>query len=163
MKQKESINTEVLVELVNRLAEISKWIAGEQPGLDAAYEKYQAFYIPVSAALKDFGIRLEYNGYAYILEAVRIIVDRNTFDIRLKTDVYPFPKDFAFFIAWGEIRMVTVCFFRSSRFISEILLNSDSCCGVSSGQSSSNVTGFCEASSTSLSSFAVGFLFDLRV
>ena len=89
MKQKESINTEVLVELVNKLAEISKWIAGEQPGLDAAYEKYQAFYIPVSEALKDFGIRLEYNGYAYILEAVRIIVDRNTYDIRLKTDVYP--------------------------------------------------------------------------
>ena len=89
MKQKESINTEVLVELVNKLAEISNWIAGDQKGLDSAYERYQAFYIPVSAALRDFGIRLEYNGYAYILEAVRIIVDRNTFDIRLKTDVYP--------------------------------------------------------------------------
>lgn len=93
MKQNESINTEILVELVNRLTEISKWIAGEQLGLDAAYEKYQAFYIPVSAALKDFGIRLEYNGYAYILEAVRIIVDRNTFDIRLNTDVYPYIAD----------------------------------------------------------------------
>ena len=89
MKKQETINTEVLVDLINQLSEISSWLAGEYTNIEGAHNRYQSFYVPVSDALKDFGINVEYNGYAYILEAVRIIIERNTYDVRLKTDVYP--------------------------------------------------------------------------
>lgn len=89
MKKQETINTDVLTDLINQLSEISRWLAGEYTSIEGARNRYTAFYVPISDALKDFGIRIEYNGYAYILEAVRIIVERNTYDVRLKTDVYP--------------------------------------------------------------------------
>ena len=89
MKKTQEINTEVLVDLINQLSEISKWLAGEYTSIERAYNRYQSFYVPLSDALKDFGIRIEYNGYAYILEAVRIIIERNNLDLSLKTDVYP--------------------------------------------------------------------------
>ena len=40
--------------------------------------------------------------------------------IRLRTEVYPRPRDFAFLSAWGESRSVTVCFRRPFRFSAEI-------------------------------------------
>ena len=88
MNKTQEINTEVLVDLINQLSEISKWLAGEYTSIEGAYNRYQSFYVPLSDALKDFGIRIEYNGYAYIQEAVRIIIERNNLDLNLKTDVY---------------------------------------------------------------------------
>ena len=89
MKKSEPLNTELLIELVNQLADISGWLVKECTSIDASYEKYQSFYIPATETLKEFGIRLKYNGYAYILEAVKILIERNTFDVRLNADVYP--------------------------------------------------------------------------
>jgi hypothetical protein len=89
MKKTHEINTDALVDLINQLAGISRWLAGEYTSIDGAYRRYQSFYVPVTDALRDFGIRMEYNGYAYILEAVKLIIERDNYDVRLKTDVYP--------------------------------------------------------------------------
>ena len=89
MKKEESLNTDVLIDLINQLTDIGGWLAREQSSIDASYEKYNSFYIPASNALKEFGIRIDYNGYAYIMEAVKIIIERDTLDVRLSSDIYP--------------------------------------------------------------------------
>lgn len=39
--------------------------------------------------LNEYGIRESNKGYVYIIDAVRIILQLGTFDIRLNTDIYP--------------------------------------------------------------------------
>ena len=113
MKNAESINTETLVDLINQLTEINKWLTldhstrNEHPvkrkptgeflfDFDPSaavtkedYERYQAFYTPATEVLRKMGIRPEHTGYSYILDAVKIVIDRKTYEIRLKNDVYP--------------------------------------------------------------------------
>ena len=41
------------------------------------------------AAYYEFGIHIGTNGYSYLIEALKIIIDRERYDVRMKTDVYP--------------------------------------------------------------------------
>lgn len=57
---------------------------------DDAYRKYVSFIFSISDILEDFGIPVKNNGYAYIVDAVMIIMDQNRLDIKLENDVYPY-------------------------------------------------------------------------
>lgn len=59
------------------------------PGSLNEYKEYFAFLDIVSQVLNDYGIRISNNGYAYIMDAVKIIIDRDSFDLRLNNDIYP--------------------------------------------------------------------------
>jgi len=51
---------------------------------------YSSFMRAVTDCLKDFGIHINNNGYSYIIEAVKILLDYGSFDVRMINDVYPF-------------------------------------------------------------------------
>ncbi len=113
MKNAESINTETLIDLINELSEINKWLTIDQSARNRhhgkrrptgefffdfdpsaavskeEYERYQAFYNPATEILRKMGIRPEHIGYSYILDAVKIVIDRKTYEVRLKNDIYP--------------------------------------------------------------------------
>ncbi|MBR0400691.1 MAG: hypothetical protein IJH95_07770 [Mogibacterium sp.] len=54
------------------------------------YKQYVAFSSAVTDILSDYGIDPGLSGYTYIEDAVMIILDLNTFDLRLNNDVYPY-------------------------------------------------------------------------
>ncbi len=54
------------------------------------YRQYVAFSTAVTEILHDYGIDPGLSGYTYIEDAVMIILDLNTFDLRLNNDVYPY-------------------------------------------------------------------------
>lgn len=54
------------------------------------YKQYIAFSTAVTDILSDYGIDPSLSGYTYIEDAVMIIIDLNTFDLRLSNDVYPY-------------------------------------------------------------------------
>lgn len=54
------------------------------------YRVYVSFINAITVVLKDFGICIKNNGYAYIIDAVMLIIDQNRLDIRLGSDIYPF-------------------------------------------------------------------------
>ncbi len=114
MKTPEKDNTDNLRILIDQLSAITQWISdngdirtimdasprakgtylfGFEPASDHTVndlERYQEFYALATVTLQEYGIKMEHNGYAYLLEAVRIVNDRNTSKVSLKTDVYPF-------------------------------------------------------------------------
>lgn len=53
------------------------------------YKRYHEFIDTVTCILNDFGIHIGCNGYSYIVEAVKLIVDRQRYDVRMKSDIYP--------------------------------------------------------------------------
>jgi hypothetical protein len=53
------------------------------------YAKYVIFMKSTVEVLKEFGIHTNNNGYSFMIDAVSIIMDMNTFDIKLNNDVYP--------------------------------------------------------------------------
>ena len=53
------------------------------------YRKYFTFLDTITPVLNEFGIHMGNNGYAYILDSVKIILDRESYDLRLKSDIYP--------------------------------------------------------------------------
>lgn len=53
------------------------------------YMRYFEFLETITSVLDEFGIHIGNNGYAYIMDAIKIIIDRETYDMRLKTDIYP--------------------------------------------------------------------------
>lgn len=111
MNNTPSIDHEALTALIGQLSELNNMLTeaqqGEQtdisgltspflfgfdikrdsPGKD--YGRYFTYMEIISSTLKEFGIRISNNGYAYISDALKLIIDRNSFDLRLKTDVYP--------------------------------------------------------------------------
>lgn len=52
-------------------------------------QKYMLFTLSIRDILSELGIHPNNNGYAYIIESVKIILDLNTLDIQLRNDVYP--------------------------------------------------------------------------
>ena len=60
-----------------------------EPATAEDYARYFEFMDTASGVLRDLGIRIGSNGYTYILDSVKIIVDRDMRDIRLSTDIYP--------------------------------------------------------------------------
>ena len=56
------------------------------------YRKYVAFINNISAVLAEFGISVNNNGYSYIVDAVMLIIDQNSLDIKLRDDIYPHIK-----------------------------------------------------------------------
>lgn len=58
-----------------------------------AYRKYVSFINAITKILEEFDINKRYNGYAYIIDAVMLIIDQNRLDIRLGDDVYPYIKE----------------------------------------------------------------------
>ncbi len=113
MKTPDKDNTDNLKILIDQLSAITQWISensdirkiiddspkangtylfGFEPASDQTVndlERYQEFYALTTVKLQEYGIKMEHNGYAYLLEAVRIVNERNTSKISLKTDVYP--------------------------------------------------------------------------
>lgn len=111
MENSHTIDTETLAALIGQLTELNRLLFEEQgdsvPDLsrlnkpflfgfdiDRAekrkdYGKYLAYMETISSVLREFGIRMGNNGYAYIMDALKIIIDRKSYDLRLKTDVYP--------------------------------------------------------------------------
>lgn len=105
------VDLEALTALISQLSELNKALSEEQAGLNSApprlskpflfgfdisrdgrrkdYGRYLAYMETINTVLREFGIRLGNNGYAYITDAVKIIIDRKSYDLRLKTDVYP--------------------------------------------------------------------------
>lgn len=105
-----SIDSAILLDITRHLAEINENIAGRQPSPydednaagsnlfgfelrgNASAEEYRRYYTfldTITDVLSDFGIHLGNNGYAYMMDAVKIIIDRNSLDMRLKSDIYP--------------------------------------------------------------------------
>jgi hypothetical protein len=65
-------------------------------GLDATVRhsgeeiaEYYEFLNNSTAVLNEFGIHIGTNGYSYLIDAIKIIIDRERYDVRMKTDVYP--------------------------------------------------------------------------
>ena len=50
---------------------------------------YCEFLRCCTTVLNEFGIHIGTNGYSYLIEAIKIIIDRERYDVRMKTDVYP--------------------------------------------------------------------------
>jgi hypothetical protein len=50
---------------------------------------YYEFLNSSTSVLNEFGIHIGTNGYSYLIEALKIIIDREIYDVRMKTDVYP--------------------------------------------------------------------------
>lgn len=114
MMNKRAVEREVLSDLVAQLSELSKLIAEERedypvrmPAFSRAslfgfdlngpagnydrsdYERYYAYMEIINEKMREFGLHIGNNGYAYILDAVKIILDMNSYDFRLTTDIYP--------------------------------------------------------------------------
>lgn len=53
------------------------------------YRRYYIFLELINNVLREFGIHIGNNGYSYIVDSVKIIIDRKDCDIRLKSDIYP--------------------------------------------------------------------------
>lgn len=53
------------------------------------YERYYTFLNIINSVLVEFGIHMGCSGYAYMIDAVKIIIDRRSYEVRLKTDIYP--------------------------------------------------------------------------
>lgn len=53
------------------------------------YGKYYTYMNHIHSILNEFGIHIGNSGYTYIIDAVKIMIDRNDHSLRLKTDVYP--------------------------------------------------------------------------
>ena len=56
---------------------------------DKEFAAYYEFLNSSTSVLNDFGIHIGTNGYSYLIEALKIIIDRERYDVRMKTDVYP--------------------------------------------------------------------------
>ena len=106
-----SVDSAILLDITRQLSEINSSISGRQPyspydeenakgsnlfGFELRsnattdeYRRYFYFLDSITEVLSEFGIHLGNNGYAYIMDAVKIIIDRNSFDMRLKSDIYP--------------------------------------------------------------------------
>lgn len=56
------------------------------------YKKNIAFIKAVTKVLEEFDINKRNNGYAYIIDAVMLIIDQKRLDIRLGDNVYPYIK-----------------------------------------------------------------------
>lgn len=56
------------------------------------YRKNVAFMTAITKVLEEFDINKKNNGYAYIIDAVMLIIDQNRLDIRLGDNVYPYIK-----------------------------------------------------------------------
>lgn len=56
------------------------------------YRKNVAFISSITKVLEEFDINKKNNGYAYIIDAVMLIIDQNRLDIRLCDNVYPYIK-----------------------------------------------------------------------
>lgn len=111
MEKNQSIDLEALTALIGQLSELNRLLSEEQAdpmpdlsrlrkpflfGFDIdrskkgeEYGTYLAYMEMINSLLREFGIRMGNNGYAYIIDAVKIIIDRNSYEMRLKTDVYP--------------------------------------------------------------------------
>ncbi len=50
---------------------------------------YFEFLKSSTSVLNEFGIHIGTNGYSYLIDALKIIIDRERYDVRMKTDVYP--------------------------------------------------------------------------
>lgn len=57
-----------------------------------AYKKYVSFINAITHILDEFDINKKNNGYAYIIDAVMLIIDQNRMDLRLAKDIYPYIK-----------------------------------------------------------------------
>ena len=55
-----------------------------------AYSQYLLFMKTITGILGEFGIHMSNNGYAFIIDAVMVITDMRSLDIRLNSDVYPY-------------------------------------------------------------------------
>lgn len=111
MKKSKSIDRETLRELSSQISELSRLLSGEDnhplrntrrngkpflfgfdiegPATGEEYGRYFAYMEMIRSILRDFGIRIGNNGYSFIVDAVKIIIDRGDYDLRLKTDIYP--------------------------------------------------------------------------
>ena len=56
------------------------------------YRKNIAFINAITKVLEEFDINKKNNGYAYIIDAVMLIIDQKRLDIRLGDNVYPYIK-----------------------------------------------------------------------
>ena len=57
-----------------------------------SYKKHVSFTNAITETLKDFDISIKNNGYAYIVDAVKLIIDQNRLDLKMNDDVYPHIK-----------------------------------------------------------------------
>lgn len=57
-----------------------------------AYKKYVSFINAITHILEEFDINKRNNGYAYIVDAVMLIIDQNRMDLSLGKDIYPYIK-----------------------------------------------------------------------
>ena len=100
MKNPEMKNPDAFNNLIKQLTEINRWLSvngdldytrkkslhspspclfGFDPSASATkedYDRYQAFFIPATATIRDFGISVKNNGYAYLLDAIKIVIDK---------------------------------------------------------------------------------------
>ena len=58
-----------------------------------AYSRYVSYMRNITDVLKEFGIHISNNGYSYIIDAVMLIIDQRSMDIKLNNDVYPYVAD----------------------------------------------------------------------
>jgi hypothetical protein len=54
-----------------------------------SYKKHASFTNAITEVLKEFDISIKNNGYAYIVDAVKLIIDQNRLDLKMSDDVYP--------------------------------------------------------------------------
>ena len=93
-----SVDSAILLDITRQLSEINSSISGRQPyspydeenakgsnlfGFELRsnattdeYRRYFSFLDSITEVLSEFGIHLGNNGYAYIMDAVKIIIDR---------------------------------------------------------------------------------------
>ena len=53
------------------------------------YRRYYAYLDQITEILNSFGIHIGNSGYSYLIDAVKIIIDMENCDVRMKSDVYP--------------------------------------------------------------------------
>ena len=53
------------------------------------YNRYIVFIRIITDLLKDYGIHITNNGYAYIIDSVMILIDQKSLDLKFNNDVYP--------------------------------------------------------------------------
>lgn len=111
MENNTAIDKAMLTRIIKELSELSNRLPDDEPeevqmaeedktpclfGFDMngsasaeEYGRYYGFLETITSVLGEFGIHIGNNGYSYIIDAVKIIIDRKTYDMRLKTDIYP--------------------------------------------------------------------------
>ena len=108
---KQFLEHNMLMKIIGQLTDLNDWLYDENGNIrkkslnadnyfyfsfgingGATTEEYRKYYScmeMITFLLNQFGIHIGNHGYAYILDSVKIVIDKEKYDVRLKSDIYP--------------------------------------------------------------------------